>query len=855
MNSFFSRKVLRLVGAGIIILQVSIASSYAIPADTLRRVPGSKNMAGPYRPSRTLKNDIIHTNLEISFDWSRQQAKGSALLSFKPYHYPQSELVLDAKAFQIDGVYLVKKTEEGVKPSLEENGQKLQFDYDQRKLTIKLNKTYTRNDTVYIKVDYVAKPNELPRNEDDDHPTDKGLYFINPDGMDEGKPKQIWTQGETEMNSAWFPTQDTPNEKITHDFFITVDKNYVTLSNGLMLQSTENGDGTRTDHWKQSIPHAPYLAMLAVGEFEVGKETMANGLELSYYVEPKYGKDVYNIFGRTAEMIAFFSNIFGVEFPWEKYAQIAVRDFTAGAMENTTATVHEEGVQADTRSLVDGNSDAVIAHELAHHWFGNLVTSEEWGQLPLNESFANYAEYLWAEYDKGEDEADWANLQEMRAYLSESESKQVPLIRYFYKNREDMFDSHSYAKGGRVLHMLRKYVGDDAFFKSLEVYLKRKQFETAEISDVRTAFESVTGEDLNWFFDQWFMKPGHPSIKLTQEYNRGRGILKLDIRQVQDTLATAVYRLPLKIDIWEGGSKKTVPIIMDRSRHVMEIPYANQPDLVLFDADAQLLATIEYEKKTAEWIYQYNHATKFLHKYDALIALEGKLADPEVRAVMTKALNDSFWRLRQLAVANFTEYSGPEFASIEKTIRDLARNDASSMVRAEAILVLSSFGDNENDQIFKEALRDTSYHVVSIALDSYLLNKQDDADTVIAEFVDSSNDAVITSVGNYFSKNPKPEHFKWFLEKMTRMNSMDKYNFLQVFGKYLIKCPQDIQRQSLPLLEGLARNSPAYFVRFGAYQVLGLLSDIQGVSAIRKDIRAKENDKRLKDMYSQFGDF
>src|SRR5690606_38290340 len=152
-------------------------------------------------------------------------------------------------------------------------------------------------------------------------------------------------------------------------------------------------------------------AMLAVGEFAVGKEMMPNGLELSYYVEPRFGKDVYAIFGRTAEMIAFFSNIFGVEYPWEKYAQIAVRDFTAGAMENTTATVHEEGVLTDARSLVDGNSDAVIAHELAHHWFGNLVTSEEWGQLPLNESFANYAEYLWAEYDKGVDEADWANFQ------------------------------------------------------------------------------------------------------------------------------------------------------------------------------------------------------------------------------------------------------------------------------------------------------------------------------------------------------------------------------------------------------------------------------------------------------------
>ncbi len=855
MNQNLSRRILRILGAGVFILQISVVSSYAFPADTLRRVPGSKNLAGPYRPSKTLKNDIIHTNLDVSFDWSRQQLNGAAVISFKPYYYPQSELVLDAKAFQIDGVYLVGKTEEGINPRLVENGEKLKFSYDQRKLTVQLNKSYTRKDTVYIKIDYVAKPNELARDQDDDHPTDKGLYFINPDGMDEGKPKQIWTQGETEMNSAWFPTQDTPNEKITHDFFITVDKHYQTLSNGLLLQSADNDDNTRTDHWKQSVPHAPYLAMLAVGEFAVGKEMMPNGLELSYYVEPRFGKDVYAIFGRTAEMIAFFSNIFGVEYPWEKYAQIAVRDFTAGAMENTTATVHEEGVQTDARSLVDGNSDAVIAHELAHHWFGNLVTSEEWGQLPLNESFANYAEYLWAEYDKGVDEADWANFQEMRNYLSESESKKVPLIRYFYKDREDMFDSHSYAKGGRVLHMLRKYVGDDAFFSSLELYLKRKQFETAEISDLRTAFETVTGEDLNWFFDQWFMKPGHPSLKLTQEYNRGRGMLKLDIRQVQDTVANAVYRLPLKIDIWEGGNKKTIPLVMDQSRYVLELPYQNQPDLILFDTEAQLLGTIDHEKKIPEWIYQYEHATRFLHKYDALIALEGKLADPTVRAVMTKALNDSFWRLRQLAVANFTEYTGPDFANIEKVIRELARKDESSMVRAEAILVLSSFGDNENDQLFKEALQDTSYHVVSIALDSYLMNTQDDAETVVAEFENSPNDAVVTSVGNYFSKNPQPERFEWFLEKLNRMNSMDKYNFLQVFGKYLIKCPQDIQRQSIPLLEGLARNNPAYFVRFGAYQVLGLLSDIQGVSAIRKDIRAKESEKRLKDMYDQFGDF
>ncbi len=208
--------------------------------------------------------------------------------------------------------------------------------------------------------------------------------------------------------------------------------------------------------------------MIAVGDFAVAKDMMPNGLELSYYVEPKYGGDAHAIFGRTPEMMAFFSNIFGIEYPWEKYAQIAVRDFVAGAMENTTATVHEEGVQTDARSILDGNSDAVIAHELAHHWFGDYVTAEEWGQLPLNESFANYSEYLWSEYYIGKNEADWQNLQELKTYLAEAETKQVPMIRYFYKDRENMFDSHSYAKGGRILHMLRKYVGDDAFFKSLQ---------------------------------------------------------------------------------------------------------------------------------------------------------------------------------------------------------------------------------------------------------------------------------------------------------------------------------------------------------------------------------------------------
>lgn len=824
-----------------------------------RRNPGVLSKQGPYRPSRTLKHDLIHTRLDVEFDWLRQQVHGSAVIQFKPHFYTQNTIELDAKGFDIKGIsqldtlhnFGAVSTKELTKRTL----KKLDYTYDKRKITIKLGREYSVKDTIYVKIDYVAKPNEIPRDQAGDNPNDKGLYFINADGLEEGKPKQIWTQGETDGSSCWFPTVDAPNVKFTQDIYITVDSTYKTLSNGLLISQEPDQSGQRTDHWKQSIPHAPYLTMLAVGDFAIAKDMMPNGMELSYYVEPQYGVDAHAIFGRTPEMMAFFSNIFGVEYPWEKYAQIAVRDFVAGAMENTTATVHEEGVQTDSRSILDGNSDAVIAHELAHHWFGDYVTAEEWGQLPLNESFANYSEYLWSEYYIGKNEADWQNLQELKQYLTEAETKQVPMIRYFYKDAENMFDSHSYAKGGRILHMLRKYVGDDAFFKSLQYYLKTHALGTAEINDLRMSFEKVTGEDLNWFFDQWFLRPGHPLLKIKQEYSTATNKIQLKITQAQDTLATTVYRLPLKVDVWAGGKKSRYDVIIDKVNQTLEFPSAKKPDLVIFDAESQLLANIEQDKDRPELVYQYNHAEQFLPKYEALAALEGKLQDSTVRNVLIKAMTDPFWKLRQMAISNFAEYDGEGFAEIEKIIQSRARTDRHPQVRAEAIITLASFGDNNNDPVFREALSDSSYQVVSVALDKYLVGQPADAGDVASQFENSPNDAIVTSVGNYYAGLAQPDRYDWFLEKMKLMKPNEKYNFLQVFGKYLIKSKQDVQRKSIPVLEGIARNNPSYFVRFGAYQALGLLTDIQGVAAIRKDIRAKETEPKLKEMYTQFGEF
>lgn len=835
----------------------STSATNLTPADTLHKAPIWASKKGPYRPTRTLKNDILHTQLDLRFDWLRQHALGSAVITFKPYFYPQNTLELDAKGFDIKGVFQVdtlRKIDSLTKQLIKEPiADVLEYSYDKRLLTIKLRRTYSRLDTVHVLIDYVAKPNELPDNIRGPK-GDKGLYFINADGLDEGKPQQIWTQGETEYNSCWMPTVDSPNEKMTQDFRLTVENRFKTLSNGRLVASTLNIDGTtRTDQWVQRLPHAPYLSAFVVGDFAIARDTIRNGLELSYYVEPKYAPYAKAIFGRTREMIAFFEEKFGVEFQWEKYAQIAVRDFVAGAMENTSMTVHAENVQTDARALLDGNSDDVIAHELMHHWFGNLVTCESWVHLPLNEAFANYSEYLWNEHKKGREEADYWSQGEQQQYLGEADIKQEPLIRYNYTDMEDMFDNHSYAKGGQVLHMLRKYVGDDAFFLASRNYLIRHAYGTAEISDLRAAFEEVTGEDLNWFFNQWFMSPGHPQLKVEKSFANNKITLK--VSQLQDSTYTSIYRLPLKIDIWENGKKNTHDIVIDRAKQTFEFEAAQRPDLVDFDAEKQLLAVIDYEKTKPELIFQYQHSDKYRARYEAIIGLENQLADSTVRHLMMSAMNDPFWKIRQLAVSNFSEYDGLEFNAVERILQSKARVDAHARVRMEAVITLGSFGDNSNDPLFREALNDSSYQVVSAALDAYLIGKPDDAADIAKRFENAPNNEIVTAVGNYYAGLNKPEQYDWFIQKMSQLKAADMYNFLQVFGKYLIRSSSQIQRKALPMLEMTARNASAYFVRFGAYQVLGLLTDIEGVKAMRKDIRAAERDPKLRDMYGQFGDF
>ena len=586
-----------------------------------------------YAPSYTLTNNLLHTKLELRFDWQKQHVIGKATLTLHPYFYPTNTLVLDAKGFAIHKVAYANQSSE------------LKYEYDNEQLIIDLGKTIPADQKYDIFIDYTAKPSEVPAGGGSAAITsDQGLFFINPTGDDPNKPQQIWTQGETEWNSRWFPTIDKPNERSTQEMYLTVDNKFKTLSNGALINSKNNSDSTRTDYWKMDLPHAPYLFMLTVGDFAVVNDRWS-GIPVDYYVEPEYENSARGIFSNTTEMLTFFSEAVGVKYPWPKFSQIIVRDYVSGAMENTTGVIFGEFVQKTNRELIDNDNELIVAHEMFHHWFGDYVTCESWSNLTMNEGFANYGEYLWLEHKYGADEADRHRMNELNGYLnSVNRGGAHPLIHFEVEGKEDMFDAHSYNKGGLVLHMLRNYLGNEAFFAGLKRYLVDNAYTAVEAHDLRLAMEAVSGQDLNWFFNQWYFESGHPELEIKYNYNEYAGETEVIIEQKQDTdRYPAIFTLPIAIDIYLGKRKAIrESVMMTKRKQTFAFKVSEKPVLVNVDADGVLLCEKVDNKKESAYLFQFYNGTKLQDRFEAIEALKEN-DNTSVKKLMADALNDPFW--------------------------------------------------------------------------------------------------------------------------------------------------------------------------------------------------------------------
>lgn len=775
----------------------------SINLDTIRVLAEEPSKKKIYQATETKSSDIIHTKLWVSFDWQKSQLIGKAELQVKPYFYPTNMLYLNARGMDIKSVSVSKISvtqatgmNKGKKTPVYIENLLLQdnssYKYENDSLKINLGSVFTKEDKYAVTIEYIAKPNELTQGGSSAISDDKGLYFINPLGTDPNKMPQIWTQGETQSNSAWLPTIDNPNEKMTDEIYMTVDDKYTTLSNGLLTDSKKNADGTRTDHWVMDLPHAPYLVMMGVGEFKKVTDEPWNGKEISYYVEKEFEPHAKAIFGKTKKMVEFYSTKLGVPYPWQKYAQIVARDYVSGAMENTSATLHGDFiVYQTTREIIDGaKGESTIAHELFHQWFGDLASCESWSNLTLNESFATYGEYLWEEFEYGRDAADDHHADSRYGYFAQSTQKQVDLVRFDYAEREDMFDAFSYNKGGQILHMLRKYVGDDAFFASLKLYLEKNKFKTAEAHDLRLAFEETTGEDLNWFFNEWYFAKGHPDLAIKKTYDASTKKLKIDITQQQDFKLCPLYKLPIYIDIYSNGKKERKRIWIEDVKNSYTFDVSSNPELVTIDAERQLLAKMDYTKTKDEYVFQYKNAALWGDREESMDYFKDHMDDNTIyELVKSIAQNDPWRKFRSDAILILSDKSKEKESDLKPLFISIYNKDANTRVRAAAIKALSdNYKGDDLNALYEKALYEQSYAVVAEGFDAIAKVNPELAMKKAVALENEPSKEIIYSIADLYAKSGTDENHVFFKKVRNQFSGFELMAYGNIYGKFLKRC-------------------------------------------------------------------
>jgi aminopeptidase N len=652
--------------------------------------PAVKPVEAPRRETRSRDFDIKHIRIALELDPAETFIEGEAAITLSPFHDNLQELTFDA--FELN----VKEVRVGTR--------RLEFESFRDKLVVHLKEPQPRDKNLTLRILYNARPR-------------KGLHFIRPDDAYPQKPLQVWSQGESEDNRAWFPCTDSPNERQTTETIITVPERFRVLSNGRLLsEKHDKRRAKRTFHWRQDEPHPAYLVSLAIGDFSI-IEARCGKLPTPYYTYPGTEKEARMLMGRTPAMIRHFIKLFGYEYPYPKYAQVVVDDFISGAMENTSATTHSDRFMHDARTELDFDCHDVVAHELAHQWWGDLITPKSWTHLWLKESFATYAEILWSEHIEGVDESRFFLLREQNIYMAEDRDRyRRPIVHDRWEYSMEVYDRHAYQKGGIVLGMLRDVLGDDAFFRTLKYYLHKHEWQSVETADLRIAIEEVTGRNLDWFFEQWITGRGYPEFEVSHHFDSQAGALHVTVRQVQDTAdGTPIFRMPVEIDILNKRGSRTLKVEIEKQEHEFYFSLEERPLAVLFDPEDRVLKTLEHEKSRQELLHQLLHARSFTARMRACRAL-GEFKDDEALAALRRALmQDAFGPVRMAAAVALAGIGHASARDI--LIAALKKNEEARVRRA----IAWSLGHFRKDRKATAALtramqEDESYFVAAFSM-------------------------------------------------------------------------------------------------------------------------------------------
>jgi aminopeptidase N len=675
-----------------------------------------------YIRSRTI--DVKHVAIDLRFDWEKDQAFGMTTVTLAPFS-DTSKVMLDAAMMTINSVKLA-------------GGAALKYTYDGKRdgdnLEITLDRVYRAGEDVKVTVDYRTNYVNTADAEGILGGFGRGLRFIKPTADTPTKPKQIWSQGETEFNRYWFPSYDTPNDFRTSELRATVEKPFFVVSNGKLLETKENSDNTRTFYWKMDQPYTNYLTSIVVSETTPVVQDF-EGIPVYNYGYVNETKEVAATVKNLPATMKFFSDFTGIKYPYVKYSQAFVEDF-GGGMENISATTMIEEMIHDERELLDTDSEPLQAHELAHQWFGDYVTCRDWGQIWLNESFATYLQAMWTEKLKGHDEFLYTDVRgnQNNTLGTWEQGNRRPIVTKYYANKDAMFDTYAYPGGASILHMLRKHLGDQLFAASLKQYLTANAHQPVSTEDLRIAIEETSGQSMDWFFDQWLYKMGHPIFEVNQSYDDAAKKLTLNVKQTQkidlnnEFPQTEFFQTYVDVAV---DNKVNRVWLEPKAENVFTFDAPAKPKLVNFDYEGTLLKEMKFEKSTDDLLYQMQNDKDPIGRRWAMAELEKKAANATEKtrvaeALVTSAEKDPFWRIRRAALSVIANIYSPDpppgqerpaaklDGNVEAATLRLTK-DKESLIRGDAIELLGETRDKKYVDLALSMLNDRSYSVIDQA--------------------------------------------------------------------------------------------------------------------------------------------
>jgi aminopeptidase N len=648
----------------------------------------------PYAPSRDYH--LQNVRVSLHFDLDQRKVIGEVTHTLSSLRDGLTHLDFDCADLTVSSARV--------------NGKDATFELRDNKLRVNLAQPAKAGEKFEVNLRYEGKPTT-------------GLFFILPDRDDPGRPKEVWTQGEAEDTHHYIPIYDYPNDRTTTEMILTVPGDWLTVSNGRLVSVQDAAGGLKTWTWRQSLPVSTYLISFVAGEYKEKKDTWRN-IPIAYYV-PRGREDTINsTFSHTKQMLDFFSERFGVAYPWEQYAQTAVDEFVASGMENVSATTlsARDIIHADLAAERAEGADSLLSHELTHQWFGDLVTCKDWTNTWLNEGFATFGATLWEEHYYGADAAAYRYWRDQNDWMPSKELFPIPIV------TRDINDSVEYVgnvydKGGWVLNMLRKQLGDEAFFRALKHYLEANRLQNVVTADLVKAIEESTGTNVDPFFDQWIYGAGAPRFAVKSTYDAAAMKVSLTVKQTQKVEGrVGLFRTPVDVSITTANGEKLFHVEVSKADETFSFPVDGPPLMVLFDKGDKILKSVDFQKSPEEWIRQLQTAQDVPDRADAAIALGNIKENDAVSAALGEAArSDRFWGVRNEALRALGRINSP--AARKQVLAALSNEQP--WVRQVAVEQMGHFQNDDETIKRLQAISkdDKAYSVRGVALQSLAQDK------------------------------------------------------------------------------------------------------------------------------------